>query len=97
MKIIEVDSLSDYLKALNIKKVKAKKGKKITHIKFIFQGEDDQLENGKYRIEVGKKFAEKDPGDLTKDEINKGCPDLPKSYLKSYLKMKVWQVSLKNF
>ena len=71
--------LSEYFKGLKINKVKAKKGRRITHIEFMFQSEDDQLANGKYRIKAGKKFVEKDPGDLTEDEINKVFPEMIKT------------------
>lgn len=73
------NELSLTFKNLTINKVTAKKGKKITHIEFIFQAEDDQLANGKYRVKTGKKIVEKDPGDLTEDEINKVFPEMIKT------------------
>ncbi|MFZ2186133.1 MAG: replication initiation protein [Streptococcus parauberis] len=71
--------LSDHFKSLKIKKLKAKKGRKITHIEFIFQGEDDMLPNGKYRIKKGKEFIEKDPTEMSEDEAKKVFPNLPKT------------------
>ncbi len=71
--------LSQYFKGLKIKKVKSKKGRAITHIEFTFQGEDDMLPNGKYRIKKGKEFIEKDPTEMSEDEVKKVFPDLPKT------------------
>lgn len=73
------NELSQYFKDLKIKKVKAKKGRAITHIEFTFQGEDDMLPNGKYRIKKGKEFIEKAPTEMTEDEAKKVFPDLPKA------------------
>ena len=70
--------LLNHFKSLKIKKLKAKKGRKITHIEFIFQGEDDMLPNGKYRIKKGKEFVEKAPTEMSEDESKKIFPDLPK-------------------
>ena len=71
--------LSEHFKSLKIKKLKAKKGRKITHIEFIFQGEDDMLPNGKYRIKKDKKFIEKTPIEMSDDEVKKVFRDLPKT------------------
>ena len=71
--------LSQYFKGLKIKKVKSKKGRAITHIEFTFQGEDDMLPNGKYRIKKGKEFVEKAPTEMSEDEAKKVFPDLPKT------------------
>ena len=71
--------LSQYFRSLKIKKVKAKKGRTITHIEFTFQGEDDMLPNGKYRIKKGKEFVEKAPTEMSEDEVKKVFPDLPKT------------------
>ena len=70
--------LSQYFNGLKIKKIKAKGGRTITHIEFIFQSEDDMLPNGKYRIKKGKEFIEKDPTEMSEDESKKIFPDLPK-------------------
>ena len=71
--------LSQYFRSLKIKKVKAKGRRTITHIEFTFQGEDDMLPNGKYRIKKGKEFIEKDPTEMSEDEVKKVFPDLPKT------------------
>ena len=71
--------LSQYFNGLKIKKIKAKGGRTITHIEFTFQGEDDMLPNGKYRIKKGKEFIEKDPTEMSEDEVKKVFPDLPKT------------------
>ena len=71
--------LSNHFKGLIIKKIKAKKGRKITHIEFTFNGEDDMLPNGKYRIKMGKEFIEKAPTEMSEDEVKKVFPDLPKT------------------
>ena len=71
--------LSQYFRSLKIKKVKAKKGRAITHIEFTLQGEDDMLPNGKYRIKKGKEFIEKDPTEMSEDEAKKVFPNLPKT------------------
>ena len=71
--------LSQYFKSLKIKKVKAKKGRSITHIEFIFQSEDDMLPNGKYRIKKGKEFVEKAPTEMSEDEAKKIFLELPKT------------------
>ena len=71
--------LSQYFRSLKIKKVQAKKGRAITHMEFIFQGEDDMLPNGKYRIKKGKEFVEKAPTEMSEDEVKKVFPDLPKT------------------
>lgn len=73
------NELSQYFNGLKIKKVKAKGGRTITHIEFTFQGEDDMLPNGKYRIKKGKEFIEKDPTEMSEDEVKKVFPDLPKT------------------
>ena len=78
IKPIEAE-LSQCFKGLKIKKVKAKGGRTITHIEFTFQGEDDMLPNGKYRIKKGKEFIEKDPTEMSEDEVKKVFPDLPKT------------------
>ena len=71
--------LSQYFNGLKIKKIKAKGGRTITHIEFTFQGEDDMLPNGKYRIKKGKEFIEKDPTEMSEDEAKKVFPNLPKT------------------
>ena len=71
--------LSQYFNGLKIKKIKAKGGRTITHIEFTFQGEDDMLPNGKYRIKKGKEFVEKAPTEMSEDEAKKVFPDLPKT------------------
>ncbi len=71
--------LSQYFNGLKIKKIKAKGGRTITHIEFTFQGEDDMLPNGKYRIKKGKEFVEKAPTEMSEDEVKKVFPDLPKT------------------
>ena len=71
--------LSQCFRNLKIKKVKAKKGRTITHIEFTFQGEDDMLPNGKYRIKKGKEFVEKAPTEMSEDEAKKVFPDLPRT------------------
>ncbi len=71
--------LSQYFRSLKIKKVKAKGRRTITHIEFTFQGEDDMLPNGKYRIKKGKDVVEKAPTEMSEDEAKKVFPDLPKT------------------
>ena len=71
--------LSQYFQGLKIKKVKAKGGRNITHIEFTFQGEDDMLPNGKYRIKKGKEFVEKAPTEMSEYEAKKVFPNLPKT------------------
>ena len=71
--------LSQYFNGLKIKKIKAKGGRTITHIEFTFQGEDDMLPNGKYRIKKGKDVVEKAPTEMSEDEAKKVFPDLPKT------------------
>ncbi|MGE4420649.1 MAG: replication initiation protein [Sulfurimonas sp.] len=78
IKPIEAE-LSQYFQGLKVKKVKAKGGRNITHIEFTFQGEDDMLPNGKYRIKKGKEFVEKAPTEMSEDEAKKVFPDLPKT------------------
>ncbi len=78
IKPIETE-LSQYFQGLKIKKVKAKGGRNITHIEFTFQGEDDMLSNGKYRIKKGKEFIEKTPTEMSEEEVKKVFRDLPKT------------------
>ena len=73
------NELSKYFKGLKINKIKAKKGKFISHIEFIFMAEDDMLPNGKYRIKTGKKCVEKDPLDLNEYEVKKVFPEMIKT------------------
>ncbi len=73
------NELSKYFKGLKINKIKAKKGKFISHIEFIFMAEDDMLPNGKYRIKTGKKIVEKDPLDLNEYEVKKVFPEMIKT------------------
>ncbi len=78
IKPIETE-LSQYFQGLKIKKVKAKGGRNITHIEFTFQGEDDMLSNGKYRIKKGKELIEKTPTEMSEEEVKKVFRDLPKT------------------
>ncbi|MBP2029049.1 plasmid replication initiation protein, partial [Acetoanaerobium pronyense] len=89
--------LSPCFRSLKINKVKAKKGRAITHIEFIFQGEDDQLKNGKYRIKKGKEFIEKEPTELTEDEAKKVFPGISKTLSEKLLAEKSVQDDLMKF
>lgn len=73
------NELSQYFHGLRVKKVKANGGRNITHIEFTFQGEDDMLPNGKYRIKKEKGFIEKSPIEMSEDEAKKIFPVLPKT------------------
>ena len=73
------NELFQYFKGLKINKIKAKKGKSISHIEFIFIAEDDMLPNGKYRIKKGKKFIEKTPTEMSENEARKVFRDLPET------------------
>ena len=91
------NELSKYFKGLKINKIKAKKGKFISHIEFIFMAEDDMLPNGKYRIKKGKAFIEKAPTEMSQDEANKVFRDLPKTLSEKLLKEKAIEDELMMF
>ena len=71
------NELKKYFKGLKINKVKAKKGRKIVRIEFHFTPEDDILKNGKYITRDGNKYIEKEPLQMTQEEIKKVFPALP--------------------
>ncbi len=91
------NELCQYFQGLAIKKIKAKGGRNITHIEFTFQGEDDMLPNGKYRIKKGKKFIEKSPTEMSEDEANKIFRELPKALSEKLTEDKDFAKELEEF
>lgn len=76
LKLIK-EELAPIFKGLKVKKLSFKKGRKITHIEFTFQSDDDQLKNGKYRIRKNDKYIEKDILEMSDLETKKIFLDLP--------------------
>lgn len=79
--------LKPYIKSLEINKLAKGKGRKVTHIEFIFMAEDDFKENDKktFRDKDGF-YYEKDFLDMTEDEIQKEYPNAPQPQAEKYYK-----------
>lgn len=79
--------LKPYIKSLEINKLAKGKGRKITHIEFIFMSDSDFKDNGKktFRDKDGF-YYEKDFLDMTEDEIQKEYPKAPKLQSEKYYK-----------
>lgn len=79
------NELSQYFKNLKINKISKSRGRKITHIEFIFDVEDDVVEGKKvFRNKDTKEYYTKDINDFTEEEINKTYPEQPKPMLEGY-------------
>lgn len=79
--------LSQIFKHLEINKLAKGKGRKITHIEFIFQAESDFKENGKKTfIDKDGFYYDKTFDELTEDEIKKEYPNVPQPQADKYYK-----------
>lgn len=69
--------LSGIFKGLEVKKIKAKKGRKIEGLKFYFIPESDQLSDGTFAVRNGEKYEKKHLDDMSKEELDRKFPDVP--------------------
>ena len=77
--------LVSHFNNLKINKISKGRGRKITHIEFIFDVEDDVVEGKKvFRNKDTKEYYTKDINDFTEEEINKTYPEQPKPMLEGH-------------
>lgn len=81
------EELGKVFKGFEINKISKCKGRKITHIEFIFQAESDFKENGKKTfIDKDGFYYDKTFDELTEDEIKKEYPNVPQPQADKYYK-----------
>ncbi|MGP1412037.1 MAG: hypothetical protein ACTTKD_09410 [Peptoanaerobacter stomatis] len=79
------NELSKYFGNLRINKISKSKGRRITHIEFTFDAEDDVVDGKKvFRDSETKKYYTKDIAEFTEEEINKTYPEEPKAMLEGH-------------
>lgn len=79
------NELSKYFKNLKINKISKGKGRKITHIEFTFDAEDDVVDGKKvFRDSETKKYYTKDIAEFTEDEIERTYPNQPEPMFEGY-------------
>ena len=60
-----------------IKKIKAKKGRKIEALRFYFIPENDQLVDGTFLLRDGENYIKKSLLEMSDEEIKKIFPNIP--------------------